>query len=74
MTPKIYKVQTEIEKRVSADLIDFGLTKGQKKLDGNSGETDMDSEMYLISNIEIFHNYHIFYLSSVDNVIQIFLQ
>ena len=62
MTPQIYEVQTEIEKRVFGDWIDFKLTKGQKKLDGDSREIDM--EMYLMSNIEIFHSYLMFYLSS----------
>ena len=33
MTPKICKVQTEIEKRVFEDWIDFGLTKEYKNLE-----------------------------------------
>ena len=66
MTPQIFKLQTDTEKRVSEDWIDFGLTKRQKKLDGDSQGIDMDSEMYLMINIEIFHNYLMFYLGSVD--------
>ena len=65
MTPKIPKVQTEIEKRVFEDWIDSGLTKGQKKLEGDSRGKDMDSEVYLMSNIQIFQ-LSPFYLSSVD--------
>ena len=44
MTPQIYKVQTEIEKRVFEDWINFGLAKGQKKLDEDSRGIDMDSD------------------------------
>ena len=66
MIPQIYKVQTEIEKRVFEDWIDFGLTEGQKKLSGDSRGIDIDSEMYLMNNIEIFHSYFMFCLISVD--------
>ena len=66
MTPQIYKIQTEIEKRVFEDWIDFVLTKGQKKLDGDSQGIDIGSKMYLMSNIEIFQNNLMFNLSLVD--------
>ena len=36
MTPQIYKVKTEIEEKVFKDKIEFGLTKEQKKLGGDS--------------------------------------
>ena len=56
----------QIEKRAFKDRRESGLAMGQKNLDGDSQGIDMNSKTYFMSDIEFFHRYHMFYLSTAD--------